>query len=47
LCEKFGDNGEVSFKDVLDRIIYKVYIYIYIKERERECRVIEKRKREG
>jgi hypothetical protein len=38
---------KVSFEDILDHIIYKVYIYICMREREREYCVIEKREREG
>jgi hypothetical protein len=38
---------KVSFEDVLDYIIHKVYIYICKREREREYCIIEKRKREG
>jgi hypothetical protein len=38
---------KVSFKDVLDYIIYKVYMCVYERERERECCIIKKREREG
>jgi hypothetical protein len=38
---------KVSFKDILDYTIYKVYICMCIREREREYCIIEKRKKKG